>query len=183
MGSSQKHAGCQDKTPPVRNKAIRLHHELYFAKESSSWGAGGVAFVRAQMNPQAITLGRMYLITAAQFSEVVMQENDFNTLPTIDFAKAQMEGSLIFDETEWYGNLIHLGDHSGFPIFTFTSALDIFPFSKPAHYYLKTIARGIQETYPNLGVSGIVDYLITRSGISENYDSRDLKYIVETTPF
>jgi hypothetical protein len=37
--------GCTDTTPPVANKQIRIPHRLYFAKSSSRWGGGGVAFV------------------------------------------------------------------------------------------------------------------------------------------
>ena len=173
-GSSSKHKGCRDKTLPLSNNEIHINHELYFARKSRSWGNGGVAFISIRSNPQTKTLGRMYLITTEQFIDVVKQENDFNGSLEIDFEKAVSEGSLIFKKTQWYGNLIYLGHHLGSPIFTFTHENDITPATMPSESYLKTIIKGIRETYNHLSADDITNYLLSIRGIERYYSSNAL---------
>ena len=74
-GSSKRCEGCSDKTPPQDRRPITIPHELYFARESSSWGGKGVAFVKSQRDDNVKTFGRMYLITREQFTQIVRQEN------------------------------------------------------------------------------------------------------------
>lgn len=45
-GSRQCHAGCPDATPPTGEALIDLRRSVVFSGERSSWGVGGVAFVR-----------------------------------------------------------------------------------------------------------------------------------------
>lgn len=40
--------------------------------------------------------------------------------------------------------------------------------------YLKTIIRGIQETYDNINKEEIIEYLITKKGIENNYNREEL---------
>src|SRR5436305_7842838 len=72
-GSQNTNPGCRDKTPPIDNKPIAIHLDLYFA-EYSQWWNGGVAFIK-RGNERSKTLGRIYLITDDQFNDVVLQEN------------------------------------------------------------------------------------------------------------
>lgn len=173
-GSNTQHKGCRDKTLPIDNKEIHINHELYFARKSRSWGNGGVAFICTRSNPQTRTLGRMYLITTEQFIDVVKQENDFTGSLNIDFEKAVHSGSLVFKKTQWYGNLIYLGEHSGSPIFTFTHENDISPPTRPSESYLKTIIKGIRETHYQLRAEDIVNYLSSIQGIENYYSSKEL---------
>ena len=87
-GSSKRHDGCFDKTLPQNNAKIYINHELYFARKSKSWDNGGVAFLSEKFESNHKTLGRMYLITPDQFTEVVKQEIDFEGTLELDFDKA-----------------------------------------------------------------------------------------------
>ena len=90
---------------------------MYFAKKSESWDNGGV--IRTNFGSKIDTLGRMYLITKEQFIDVVKQETGDQANLSIDFDKAIENGSLVFKERSWYGNIIYLGTQYNSPIFTF----------------------------------------------------------------
>jgi hypothetical protein len=49
-----------------------LPYEIYFGKESKSWGGGGVAFLDAEK--PSVVLGRMYLVSEEQFEDIRTQE-------------------------------------------------------------------------------------------------------------
>jgi hypothetical protein len=178
-GAAKSYPGCTDKTLPIDNEEIYICSEMYFAKSSCNWENGGVAFIKTDFDQQQQTLGRMYLITKGQFIDVVKQETDFKGDLTIDFDRAISDGSLVFRPDSWYGNIIFLGNQHGDPIFTFTSQDNISPTKKPIDKYLMTIIRGILETYKHLNTDEIVDYLISKQGVTDNYSRKDLKKIVE----
>ena len=71
--NGQTMAGCRNKQDPIRDYALVIRHELYFARNSVPWG-GAVAFVRAEES-KVQTLGRAYLITAEQFTDIACQQN------------------------------------------------------------------------------------------------------------
>lgn len=73
-GAQKKYVGCTDKKMPEASKPLTINHELYFARRSKTWHGGGVAFIKPTADPEAKTFGKMYLITAEQFTEVVKQE-------------------------------------------------------------------------------------------------------------
>lgn len=174
VGSAKRYDGCDDKSLPVDKEEIYISSELYFAKKSKSWENGGVGFININFEQQQQTLGRMYLITREQFVDVVKQETENEDLRSIDFEKAIAEGSLVFRESSWYGNLIYLGIRDEFPIFTFTNHENITPTNKPSKNYLLTIIRGIKESYTHLNNEEIVDYLITKKGVDGNYGKTEL---------
>lgn len=179
-GAAKSYPGCTDKTLPTDNEEIYICSELYFAKRSRNWEDGGVAFIKTNFDEQQETLGRMYLITKEQFIDVVKQETDFNGELMIDFDRALSEGSLVFREGSWYGNIIFLGYQQDKPIFTFTNQDNILPTTKPSNKYLRTIVKGIHETYDYLNTLEIVDYLISKQGVFENYSREDLEALVES---
>lgn len=176
-GASRDYPGCSDKTDPVEDEEIILCSELYFAKQSRNWEDAGVAFIKTKFEASQWTFGRMYLITEEQFTEVVKQEINFQGDLGIDFAKAVSEGNYIFREGSWYGCICYLGEVDGFPIFTFTNQ-NILTTTKPGVNYLKTLIRGIQERYDYLSEREIVDYLISKQGITDNYTKEDLTALV-----
>lgn len=178
-GAAKSYLGCSDKTLPIDSEEIYISSEMYFAKSSGNWDNGGVAFIKTDFDEQQQTLGRMYLITKEQFIDVVKQETDFKGDLTIDFDRAISEGFLVFREGSWYGNIIFLGNQNGAPIFTFTHQSNISSKTKPSDKYLTTIVRGIHETYNHLNTDEIVEYLISKQGVTDNYSREDLKKIVE----
>ena len=173
-GSAKIQPGCFDTTLPTEKENITIHRELYFARESGSWQGGGVAFIGTEPNEQAHTLGRMYLITAGQFIDIIRQENDFYGNLVIDLGKAIEQGSLIIHPTWWYGNLLYLGDKNGHPIFTFTHATpQPEAINPPGENYLRTIIAGLKESY-HMSNKEIYAYLKDKPGIRGTDVLRDL---------
>jgi hypothetical protein len=170
-GSTQRCPGCRDKTPPRADRDLRLPHQLYFADHSETWG-GAVAFIRPTPS-NATTYARMYLITYGQFNDVVRQENG-----------KKVPGSIIvppFDELargrEWpipkvrlYGRLLKVGTEGEHPILTFSATRDEFTLGAPSEAYLKIIVFGLQETYPSLCESQILEYFGQAEGIRGTVD-------------
>lgn len=172
-GSATDYEGCTDKTLPIENKECFFDRELYFAKESLSWNRGGVCFIKTNADPFASTLGRMYLITKEQFHDVLKQETRSTENLDINFNHIINEGSYIVKENSWYGNVIYLGNEKEFPVFTFTNAYNIEEINKPDENYLKLIIRGIRET-SNFDIPSIINYLISKQGISGNFTHYEL---------
>lgn len=166
--SSGVYGGCTDKSEPVKDKPVRIPHQLYFSRRSSVWGGGGVAFIKpARASKGEFTLGRMYLITREQFTQVVRQENRLeseNSRIKIDFEKTITNGQSLIgrgNEFRWYGRVIYLGEDEGYPIFTFTAKWkedEIVP-NPPSEKYLSTIVEGVRETYPLMSNAEIESYV------------------------
>ncbi|MCW3785679.1 hypothetical protein [Plebeiibacterium sediminum] len=151
-GSVKMHSGCSDKTAPRAIQNIIINRALYFAKGYSSWGKGGVAFIKHEPNANEVTLGRMYLISYNQFIDVVKQENDYEGNLEIDFNEAQVRGSHVFLHNAWYGKLMYLGKESGYPIFTFTNERFLEEeINAPGSEYLETLKKGVKESYKITG--------------------------------
>jgi hypothetical protein len=172
-GAKRNNTGSTDKTLPLEDRPISIQHPLYFAERSESWQDAGVAFISEERTDQAATLGRMYLITAEQFIQVVRQENglepdddslNFDILPYTEGEEETQEEFII--GTGWYGKVMILGRQDGYPIYTFTSPTSIHdrvPIS-PGENYLRTIGRGIHETY-GFDQEQIADYFLEKPGV------------------
>lgn len=176
-GAQTKYEGCTDKTLPTDNEDFYICSELYFAKESSNWDNGGVAFIRTLFEPQASTMGRIFLITKGQLVDIARQETKTKAELTIDFDKAVAYGSYIFKRPSWYGNLLYLGQQSEYPIFTLTNQDDLQPITKPSKSYLRTIWQGIKEAH-KFDDKAIFEYLKSKRGIKENYKDEELLRII-----
>lgn len=180
-GRTNTYPGCSDSTLPRDDKTIAIQSKIYFAKQSKGWNGGGVGFIENKIDSNTSTLGRMYLITKEQFIEVFKQEIQSTEDIKINFAACIDSKSLIFKKSSWYGNLIHLGEENDFPIFTFTSVKDFKDeINKPNEEYLKTIIKGIKETY-NYSNEKIFEYLSPLDGIKKLYSYERLKEIIENT--
>jgi hypothetical protein len=151
-GTNSNYEGCSDKNPPREDKKIIIPHELYFSKSSSIWENKAVAFIKSTRDGSARTLGRMYLITCGQFTQVVRQENGLkadDASLSVDFEKVKEKRGLVIDANKWYGRILYLGDEDGYPILTFTAPWgdDEIVTAEPGEKYLRTIRSGIRETY------------------------------------
>ena len=172
-GSTRDEIGCTDKTPPKDDRPIKIRHSLYFSESAEHWQNKGVGFINRDedANEENATFGRMYLITAEQFIEVVRQENrDINI--NIDLKVAKREKSYSFKEV-WYGNLIYLDDMEGIPVFSFTTYKEKGDFRAPSAEYLRVITSGLKETY-NFSKEQIADYLMKKDGIKGNFSREEL---------
>lgn len=177
-GSTKPNLGCRDKTPPRDNEEIYIESEMYFAKKSSVWDNGGMAFIKTDFDKGIQTFGRMYLITKEQFVDIVKQEISFVGELIIDFDRAINERSYVFKDRSLYGNIIYLGNQYTYPIFTFTNKGNITETSKPSLSYLKTITKGIFEIFPNITKQEIADYLFAKDGVYQHYSKIEIEALV-----
>ena len=176
-GAKAIYEGCSDKTLPADNEDFYICSELYFARESGNWYNGGVAFIRTLFEPQASTIGRIYLVTKGQLIDIARQETNTKNELTLDFDRAIENGSYIFKRPSWYGNLLYLGQQNEYPIFTLTNENDLQSFTKPNKNYIKTISDGIKEAH-NFDDKTIFEYLRTKRGIIGNYNDQELLNII-----
>jgi len=176
-GAKTVYGGCVDKTLPSESEDMHINCELYFARASKNWDNGGVAFIRTTSNPTVSTMGRIYLITKGQLIDIAKQETKTVSDLEIDFNKAILEGAHLFKEKSWYGNLLYIGQHNDYPLFTLTNESDNQPETKPSIGYLKTICLGIKQTH-GFEDAIILDYLKSKRGISGNYADEELMQIM-----
>ncbi len=133
--NNKVYKGCTDKTWPLPNKAKIIHHEMYFAKHSKSWGGGGVCFINPVPDPKVITYCRMYLVTKEQYEQIWNQEGK-----------------------SWYNKKIIIGQEDGIDIVTFTNN-EVLPVTKPHQSYKYVIIKGLIQTYPSLTLTDISKYI------------------------
>ncbi|API91610.1 hypothetical protein J32TS6_30400 [Virgibacillus pantothenticus] len=171
-GSTKPERGCHDQSTPKGTDRIDLPYPLYFSKEQSKWGAGGVAFIDHRSMANEITIGRKYLITEQQFIEVVAQENNIHRLQ-IDL-QSIMEQAFANILTGWYGRIVYLGTSNGRPLFTFTNPnpMKEEAIHTPARPYLRTIAKGLLQL--GLSKEQTVAYLLPKKGINGNFSISSL---------
>ena len=84
-GGSRPQRGARDPSDPLDDRPVTINRSLYFRGQSQLWG-GGVAAIDHQPGDQPAR-GRAYLITTAQFEDVVAQESRRETMP-IDLGAA-----------------------------------------------------------------------------------------------
>lgn len=164
-GAARSYPGCRDRTPPRREAATDVGHGLYFAGRSSVWG-GAVAFLETTAAPVTVTHVRLYLLTWAQFVDVYAQDNwtgvAHDALPTpstLRSAGAVVAGS------GWYDCLVHLGDHDGLPMLTFTASepAAVGDLAAPTTTYAATMARGLAASH-GLSPAQAARYIATAPG-------------------
>lgn len=109
---------CRDTSPPWRWAPVEVPHRLLFARESRTWGGGGVAFLDPSPTPGAGTRGRAWLVTWDQFADVLAQECGLPVgsveVPALD------AGCVVAHAGLWYGCVVPLGRHDGWPMVSFT---------------------------------------------------------------
>ena len=173
--------GSVDPSPPRIDWPYLTGWDLQFAFHSARWG-GGVAYL-AQSNRATLprdardavkrgTMCRLYLLSHDQFVDVLIQENDGDPKAdpglretvsrfVTESRDTPADGRLLPDgvlATGWYRRLVSLGHRDEKPILTFTTERDV-DFSAPSASYLKTIALGLLEAYPQLTTDELTDYL------------------------
>lgn len=172
-----KHDDCRDKTIPKYNLKYIIPNELYFAKNSTRWNNGGVAFITSRPSKQIYTLCRIYLIKKQQFEDLAKQETKTKDLISINFSKVINNGYSIYKKDSWYGKVIYFGKKYGIPIFSITNENDLNDFKKPDISYLSIIKTGIQQVH-KICEDDLVKYFLTKKGIEGNYKREEIVYIV-----
>ncbi len=171
-GSAKQYPGCRDQHDPIESRPVSIEFELYFAGQSRTWKNGGVAFIRDRENPErGPTLGRMYLITDEQLNDIVLQENakkPDGTRYVPAFGQLVSQRVSYLPDNPWYGKLLNIGSQGEHPILTFTTArTDLQHPNPPSNAYVKVIASGIKETYPQMSDDDIVEYFSRADGIRD----------------
>ncbi|MGG3563199.1 hypothetical protein ABES03_16525 [Neobacillus rhizosphaerae] len=176
VGSDKVETGCRDTSLPLNESLFEIPHPLYFAKESARWGHQGVAFIGLQTEKENVTLSKKYLITRDQFLDILKQENNGLEFD-IDLNEVIEEGSMVFRNKAWYGNILYLGESEGYPVFTFTAPWDIteVKLTKPSIQYLSTIITGLKNYFTN---DEIYRYLKDKPGISTLYSEEELLNVI-----
>lgn len=172
-GSSKAYEPCNDPNPPKDEKLFELQHELIFARNSTPWQNGGVAFINRQPNPHIRTFAKLYLITKEQFNHVSKWETGGGPINDININEAISEGSSIFKRPSWYGLVLYLGEVDNIPVLTLTDEKPIEVYTKPSPQYLTQIVNGLRDTY-KLSNDEIYQYLKTKKGIVGNYKDYEL---------
>lgn len=182
-GAQRTYPGCTDKSFPREHKTIEIPAELYFARSSKTWNGGGAAFLKPKTNPNEknITLGRSYLITKAQFIELVKQEIRHEGFMNIDFEQVMAKGSLVVKKKCWYGKILFLGIEDDYPVLTFTNQ-DFLKneINPPDRHYLQKIIKGLKEVY-QLNEIEIQTYLESKKGIKDFISPSRLQEIIRNS--
>lgn len=142
-----------------------------------------MAFIRSARGGQAF--GRLYLITFAQFDQLIQQEQgakrplDTPICPPLSyitgnefcFTNPANPTTPVDPKMRLsYGRILNLGWEDHHPILTFTAVgpdNDITP-AEPSREYLQTIARGIGETFPEVLAKQICEYFSECDGVRDN---------------
>jgi hypothetical protein len=174
-GNDVEHAGCTDSAPPRNDLALELNHSLYFAGRSKQWGGTSAAFVSLSVQDPPC-LARAYLITQAQFVDVVRQENRLNA-DIADFEQrlhvAKQHGHARLLPMGFYTELLFCGERDGHPMLTFTASDDRTDIGRPSAAYLQMIGSGLRECH-GLTTEQAVTYLIGRPGVRGMWTRPDL---------
>lgn len=143
-----KARGCRDQTPPQRDITSKIPGRIYFAEQSKSWENGGVAFYDPTVK-DSITLVRMYLVTADQFSDIYLQENGLESGDITDAIAGLAAGSSAICGDGWYREIWRLNDFEGYPALTFTSPVRTHKATlvAPGTKYREVISVGLKESH------------------------------------
>ena len=145
-GAARTYAGCLDPAPPRAARAMVLSFPLFFAGRSSVWDDCGVAFVGTRRDPPAGTFARAWLVTSAQFADIVRQEN--GGAPTgepLDLSALTTRGELTLG-AGWYEHLLLCGVEGGVPVVTATAAAAPAPVP-PSPAYVQCMVEGLMDSH------------------------------------
>lgn len=145
-----------DTSLPKKTEPYLIERKFFFAKESKTWNNHGVGFISNKKNKKSKTLGKLYLISEAQFSHLFAQENGRGAAK-IDFNNLSKQGILDY-EYNFYNRIVQLKkNYKGFPVLTFTSR-DKLTTNKPHLEYARLISSGLKLTH-KLTSKEALDYL------------------------
>jgi hypothetical protein len=151
-GGSRSNPGARDGRPPRRSVPVDLPGTVYFAGESPQWG-GGVAFYDHEATgPEhpGPSVGRAYLVTAAQFADIAAQEmyrTPRDGDPLEEVVVAGFDGRHHVGPGR-YETLVEVGRLDGAPLLLFTApdGIDAVEHTQPSPAYVAMLAQGLAES-------------------------------------
>lgn len=153
-----------DVSVPSQSEPYFIDRKFFFAKESKTWNQNGVGFISTNKNKRSKTLGRIYLISEAQFSHLFGQENSRET-SKIDFEKLLKNRMLDFDYNFYNRVLLLEKDYKGYPVLTFTNKGKLST-NSPHLEYARLISEGLKIVH-QLTSKQSLDYLTKGTGASK----------------
>jgi hypothetical protein len=166
-GALRTYEGARDPSPPLDRRAIGLNGCVYFAWESPTWG-GGIAFYDPEA--EGTSVGRAYLLSLGQVSDVVAQEMRREPGVDLDLTELLSDGSSVLGPGR-YDSLHVVGALDDVPVVTFTAPwrAHLVDHNAPSAAYLRTMAQGLVESQ-GWDAEQVVDYLLARPGIGGDWD-------------
>jgi hypothetical protein len=143
-GSERNYPGCRDTSDAVDSFGLLITGCVYFAGQSSGWGAG-MAFYDAGATGEVAA--RAYLITTEQFVDVLAQETRRPPGMTLDLDPF-FQGDSYSDGVGGYPLLVRVGERRGVPLVTFSRPRPTAsPLVAPSRPYLAAMAIGLREAH------------------------------------
>lgn len=175
-GATRDSPGCRDRTPPGRERLLRLPGGLRFAWRSQTW-RGGVAFYDPDADREV--LARAYRISVGQLSDLTAQEMWREPGRDLDLAEVLQTGRQSIGPGH-YETLHRVGTIDGAPVLTFTAPepTDL-SLNAPAPAYLRTMLRGLLQGH-ELDVAAAADYLTSWPG-AEGWSSAEAAALLTGT--
>ncbi len=175
-GASRTYAGARDATEPLGDRPLALAGQVYFAGESPTWG-GGVAFYDPDARGSAV--GRAYLVTGEQFSDVASQEMRRPVGRDLPLTSLFRESRTAVLGPGRYETLHVVGEIDDLPVITFTASWEHREavLSAPGAAYLRTIAAGLAEAH-GWSAGQSCDYLLARPGVSPTWSRPSLLQVL-----
>lgn len=168
--------GARDPSPPRDDRPVTIPHALFFADVSHVW-TGGVAFVDHEVDPDAATLARAFLITTGQLGDIIAQESA-RPIGSVDLDdhvdELEADGRSVIGPGR-YDTVLHCGEIDDVACLTFTgrSPLAETPLTTPAADYLSMVASGLRSAH-GLDDGAVVDYLRDRPGVVGRWSDESL---------
>jgi hypothetical protein len=172
-GAVVSQPGARDPSPPRDVRPVSLAGSVYFAWDSPTWG-GGIAFY----DPLApgTSVGRAYLLTRAQLSDVAAMEMHRPPGDDLDLTELLAAGSSSHGPGR-YETLHVVGSLDEIPVVTFTSSEHDVPHRAPTAPYLATMGRGLRDGH-GWTASEAASYLLDRPGIGPEWTAADIADLV-----
>lgn len=171
LGAGSTHDGARDPRPPLADAAHPLALDVFFAGRSTRW-EGAVAYCDQATPAAGPVLGRRWLLRRSQLEDLVRQENRHASPVAIDLDRCRRAGHLDAVGGR-YGRVVWLGELDGVPLVTATCATATTPEGPAGLAYLRTVARGLAESW-GLDLPEVARYLAARRGNVGAIDARRL---------
>ncbi|MEU8342953.1 histone deacetylase [Spirillospora sp. NPDC048832] len=141
-GAARGYAGCRDPRPARAEQSITIPGGIYFAHTSVTWG-GGMAFYDPALPGRAAA--RAYLLTRAQFCDVLSQEMHGDAGTDHDLTEVLATGRQCLGPGR-YETVLKVGERAGRPMLTFTAPHPAPP-TAPTAAYLAMLGNGLREAH------------------------------------
>ncbi len=180
-GTDRRQQGARDARDPRADAAAEFESAVCFSGRSLAWG-GAPAFLEHRPATGADrALGRRYLITEEQFSDVVAQESGLPIEPRVlPDLRSIAPGERLSIGDARYETLVALEPVDGIPCISFTSPdppEERTP-AAPSATYLGTIVRGLREVHPLSGAE-LAARLVRAQGVHPTWDEAAIEALLD----